>query len=167
MMTVFVFLIVNIVDISCSDLILSNTKYAKYNYEEIYIKEQCLSKIELVYSNILKEVEIALNESEDFDSFQNYFTNNNSSDFIAKISDISSSSLKDTTCSVYKLENNYDKENSIYYRIKSEVKYNTFRKIVVADIKIKNPFQNKESSEDNQKQIKPSDLILVFDCKEV
>ena len=53
--TVFVFLLVNIIAINCSALILSNTRYTRYDYEEVYMKEQCLGKIELIYSNILKD----------------------------------------------------------------------------------------------------------------
>ena len=44
--TVFVFLFVNIIAINCSALILSNTRYTRYDYEEVYMKEQCLGKIE-------------------------------------------------------------------------------------------------------------------------
>ena len=52
--TVFVFLLVNIIAINCTSIVMSNIKYTKYNDEEIYLKEQCLSKIEIIYSNILK-----------------------------------------------------------------------------------------------------------------
>ena len=187
--TVFVFLLVNIIAISCSALILSNNKYAKYDYEEAYIKEQCLSKIELIYSNILKEVELALDKSDGYDSFENYFTENNSCDFINRISDISDASLEDTRCNINKVDS-YNVEDSIYYKVVSEVEYKQFDKAFVAYIKIKNPFlkekdsektdQNEitESEENNideatdknkeyKKQIKPSDLVVVFNCEEV
>lgn len=193
--TVFVFLLVNIIAISCSALIFSNNKYAKYNYEEAYIEEQCLSKIELVYSNVLKEVELALDKSDDYNSFENYFTENNSYDFINRISDISDASLKDTQCSVDKIDY-YDVPNTIYYRVLSKVEYKSFNKTMVAYIKIKNPFLkdsdveqtdeieiieleeseiNEATDKDSQKinnqqeksQVKPSDIVVLFDCKEV
>ena len=138
-MTVFVFLLVNIIAISCSALILSNNKYAIYDYEEAYIKEQCLSKIELIFSNILKEVELALDKSDGYDSFENYFTENNSCDFINRISDISDASLEDTRCNINKVDS-YNVEDSIYYKVVSEVEYKQFDKAFVAYIKIKNPF---------------------------
>lgn len=220
--TVFVFLLVNIITITCSALILSNNKYTKYNYEEIYIKEQCLSKIELVYSNILNEVEIALNQSEDSNTFQNYFIDNDSYDFINRINNISGVSLKDTKCEINRVEID-NESDSIYYRIISKVKYQSFSKSIVAYIKIENPFNEEkvdknqdvnkiEDDEDNKikqneektnldstsnleliqesestnediekdqiknenieindfkKDIKPSDLVTLFNCKEV
>ena len=83
--TVFVFLLVNIIAINCTSIVMSNIKYTKYNDEEIYLKEQCLSKIEIIYSNILKEVKIALDESGDYESFNSHFISENSSEFINKI----------------------------------------------------------------------------------
>ena len=160
-MTIFVFLLVSIISITSSELILSHSKYAKYDYEEVYLKEQCLSKIELVYSNVLKEVELALDKSQDSESFEEYFTENNSCDFINRISDISGVSIEDTKCSVDKIDY-YCEEGSIYYRIVSEVEHKGFDKTIVANIKIKNPFL-----EDNHDKLKPSDLVVVFDCKEV
>lgn len=195
--TVFVFLLVNIIAITCSALILSNNKYTKYNYEEAYIEEQCLSKIELVYSNILKEVELALEKSHDYDSFESYFTENNSYNFINRISNISNVSLRDTQCSIQKIDY-YNVENTIYYRVLSKVEYNNFNKSIVAYIKIKNPFSKDSNNEqidendltvseeseieqltdkdniseninnqEDKKQLKPSDLVVVFGCKEV
>ena len=82
--TVFVFLFVNIIAINCSALILSNTRYTRYDYEEVYMKEQCLGKIELIYSNILKEVKIALDESGDYESFNSHFISDNISEYSSK-----------------------------------------------------------------------------------
>ena len=75
--TVFVFLLVNIIAINCSALILSNTRYTRYDYEEVYMKEQCLGKIELIYSNILKEVDKTLTNTNDYDSFKEYIVSDN------------------------------------------------------------------------------------------
>ena len=75
--TVFVFLFVNIIAINCSALILSNTRYTRYDYEEVYMKEQCLGKIELIYSNILKEVDKTLTNTNDYDSFKEYIVSDN------------------------------------------------------------------------------------------
>lgn len=238
--TVFVFLLINIIAINCSAMVMSNIKYTKYNYEEMYLEEQCLSKIEVVYSNILKEVEVALDNSSDFDSFESYFISNNSADFINNINDLSGVSLNNKKCKINKI--NRDSQDYLYYKIESTVSYNKFIKTMVAYVKIKNPFdknealseeklqdtsdsitseqiedledilnkiednyqiyennqiesnkneeteelntgelklnqnqgsnieksnENKSAEEDNKKSIKPSDLVTVYDCKEV
>ena len=134
-------------------------------------------------------MELALDKSDGYDSFENYFTENNSCDFINRISDISDASLEDTRCNINKVDS-YNVEDSIYYKVVSEVEYKQFDKAFVAYIKIKNPFlkekdsektdQNEitESEENNideatdknkeyKKQIKPSDLVVVFNCEEV
>ena len=113
--TVFVFLLVNIIAINCTSIVMSNIKYTKYNDEEIYLKEQCLSKIEIIYSNILKEVKIALDESGDYESFNSHFISDNSSEFINKINDLSDKSLDNKKFNITRINTN--SENYIYYKI--------------------------------------------------
>lgn len=233
--TVFVFLLVNIIAINCSSIVMSNIKYTKYNYEEINLREQCLSKIEVIYSNILKEVEIALDESNDFEDFNLFFISDNSAEFINKINDLSETSLDTKKCNITRI--NVNSQDYLYYKIESSVSYNKFIKTVVAYVKIKNPFEqskqvedtdelqeakqdqeldeqiegldnalkesndnitNKEvelnnqvnlgelqsstqeqikedtekseneiKNEDNKQNIKPSDLVIIYECKEV
>ena len=146
--TVFVFLLVNIIAINCTSIVMSNIKYTKYNDEEIYLKEQCLSKIEIIYSNILKEVKIALDESGDYESFNSHFISDNSSEFINKINDLSDTSLDNKKCNITRI--NTKSENYIYYKIESSVSYNKFIKTIVAYIKIKNPFQKDTIVENNE-----------------
>lgn len=190
--TVFVFFLVNIIAINCSALILSNTKYSQYDYEEMYLKEQCLSEIELIYSNILKEVDYAVKEKENYSDFQEYI---NSNDFLEKIKFVQEDDLKNTTCEIKKINSN--SEGSIYYKITSKTTDNKFHKYMVASVEIKNPFKEadieeeetdieeteniKEESDEiskdlsqkedkineDAKNIKISDLVIMFDCKEV
>ena len=150
--TVFVFLLVNIIAINCTSIVMSNIKYTKYNDEEIYLKEQCLSKIEIIYSNILKEVDKTLTNTNE--SFNSHFISDNSSEFINKINDLSDTSLDNKKCNITRINTN--SENYIYYKIESSVSYNKFIKTIVAYIKIKNPFpkdtivENNESSQEIQ-----------------
>lgn len=184
--TVFVFFLVNIIAIHCSALILSNTKYIKYDYEEIYLKEQCLSKIELIYSNILKEVDYALKEKQDFEQFEKYIS---SSEFLNKIKQVQEDDLNNTTCEIKKVNSN--NENKIYYKITSKSTDNKFTKYMVASIEIENPFKKEENIKEienlesdteeilqntsteqkgtnkNSETKKSSDLVVMFDCKEV
>ena len=106
--TVFVFLFVNIIAINCSALILSNTRYTRYDYEEVYMKEQCLGKIELIYSNILKEVDKTLTNTNDYDSFKEYIVSDN---FLNTINNIQDDDLNNTTYQINRTDLN-DKNNS-------------------------------------------------------
>lgn len=195
--TVFVFLLVNIIAINCSALILSNTKYTKYDYEEVYMREQCLGKIELIYSNILKEVDKTLTNTNDFESFKKYII---SDDFFNTIKNVGENDLSNTTCQISRIDLN-DK-NNIYYEVISKTTYKNFSKEIVTNVQIKNPFQedssnkNKDTNQDiknsedenlnisqssdenteisqkqeeeskNIKDIKCSDLVIMFGYKE-
>ena len=152
--TVFVFLLVNIIAINCSALILSNTRYTRYDYEEVYMKEQCLGKIELIYSNILKEVDKTLTDTNDYDSFKEYIVSDN---FLNTIKNIQDDDLNNTTYQINRTDLN-DK-NNIYYEIISKTTYNKFSKQIVAYVKIKNPFQEDSSSynKDNSQDVEDSE----------
>lgn len=145
--TVFVFLLVNIIAISSSELILSNIKYTKYDYEEVFMEEQCLSKIELVYSKVLEKVNDGINESSDFEDFQEYITSN---EFLNDIKNIEDEDLKNTTYTVKKQEVNSTDNGGISYKITSQTKYGRFSRYTIAYINIKNPFQM-EKLDENQK----------------
>lgn len=184
--TVFVFLLINIIAINCSALILSNIKYTRYDYEEVYMKEQCLGKIELIYSTILKEINKTLTNTKDFDSFKEYLLSDN---FLNTIKNIQESDLNNVTCQINRTDLN--DENNIYYEIISKTTYDKFSKQIVVYVKIKNPFQenssskknedlnilksldeNTEISQEKQKDIKKkedikcSDLVTMFGYKE-
>lgn len=55
-----VFSIVSTITMMCIGLNYSNSRINNLNYQNIVMKESLLSSIELVHSNILKEVSIAL-----------------------------------------------------------------------------------------------------------
>ncbi|WP_207643226.1 hypothetical protein [Intestinibacter bartlettii] len=144
----------NIIAINCSALILSNTRYTRYDYEEVYMKEQCLGKIELIYSNILKEVDKTLTNTNDYDSFKEYIVSDN---FLNTIKNIQDDDLNNTTYQINRTDLN-DK-NNIYYEIISKTTYNKFSKQIVAYVKIKNPFQEDSLSEnkDNSQDVEDSE----------
>ena len=71
-----VFSIVSTITMMCIGLNYSNSRINNLNYQNIVMKESLLSSIELVHSNILKEVSIALENSETEEEFKNYFLGN-------------------------------------------------------------------------------------------
>ena len=81
--TVFVFLFVNIIAINCSALILSNTRY------------------------ILKEVDKTLTNTNDYDSFKEYIVSDN---FLNTIKNIQDDDLNNTTYQINRTDLN-DKNN--------------------------------------------------------
>ena len=59
-MTLMVFTIVSIICVSCASLILSNSRINKLDYENEVLKQGNLGVIEIVKSNILQEVNNAI-----------------------------------------------------------------------------------------------------------
>lgn len=94
------------------------------------MKEQCLGKIELIYSNILKEVDKTLTDTNDYDSFKEYIVSDN---FLNTIKNIQDDDLNNTTYQINRTDLN-DK-NNIYYEIISKTTYNKFSKQIVAYVK--------------------------------
>ena len=66
-------------------------------YKEANIKETGYGTIDVVHSNILKEVEFVLQNTSNKDEFNNYFLGNN---FLSNIKDISKSELNGTLVSI-------------------------------------------------------------------
>lgn len=74
--TLIVFSIVSTITMMCIGLNYSNSRISNLNYKSIVMRESLLSSIELVHSNILKEVSIAIENSENQEQFKNYFLGN-------------------------------------------------------------------------------------------
>ena len=68
-----VFSIVSTITMMCIGLNYSNSRISNLNYQNIVMKESLLSSIELVHSNILKEVSIALENSETEEEFKGIY----------------------------------------------------------------------------------------------
>ncbi len=92
-----VFSIVSTITMMCIGLNYSNSRISNLNYQNIVMKESLLSSIELVHSNILKEVSIALENSETEEEFKNYFLGNM---FVNNIKNISNSQIQNTTIKI-------------------------------------------------------------------
>lgn len=88
-----VFSIVSTITMMCIGLNYSNSRINNLNYQNIAMKESLLSSIELVHSNILKEVSIALENSETEEEFKNYFLGN----IFVTHKNISNSQIQNTT----------------------------------------------------------------------
>ncbi|WP_290459524.1 hypothetical protein [Romboutsia ilealis] len=129
-----IFSIVSTITMMCIGLNYSNSRINNLNYKNIIMKESLLSSIDLVHSNILKEVSIALENSETEEEFKNYFQGNT---FVNNIKNISNSQIQNTTIKVpskitsgssglitFQIEATFKQENYIK-KYKASVKIDT------------------------------------------
>lgn len=63
-MSVITFTIISLISITCSRLILSNNRISELEYKTEKLKEENLGVIELIYSNMLKEVKYTVENTE-------------------------------------------------------------------------------------------------------
>ena len=128
-----VFSIVSTITMMCIGLNYSNSRISNLNYQNIVMKESLLSSIELVHSNILKEVSIALENSETEEEFKNYFLGNI---FVNNIKNISNSQIQNTTIRIPS-KIIYDSSGLITFQIESTFKQDNYTKKYRANVEIK------------------------------
>lgn len=155
--TVVIFFIVNIVAITCSELVLSNSKYTKYTYKDVYMKEQCLSSIEFVYSNMLHELDVILKKSKNNEEYQeNFIDSNLSNDFINRVSTLDLDELKNVRCVIKEDNDNNLSSDYFYYKIYSYYEDKYFDKCIIANVRIKKELENNKDISS-----KANDLIEI------
>ena len=130
--TLIVFSIVSTITMMCIGLNYSNSRISNLNYKSIVMRESLLSSIELVHSNILKEVSIAIENSENQEQFKNYFLGNT---FVNNIKNISNSQIQNTTIKIPgKII--YDSSGLITFQIEAIFKQNNYIKKYGASVEI-------------------------------
>ena len=162
--TLIVFSIIVTIAMACIGLHYSNSSIFNLEYKEANIKETGYGTIDIVHSNILKEVEFVLQNTSNKDEFNNYFLGNN---FLSNIKDISKSDLKGTLVSIpTKIE--VDNINGfLKFDIISTVKEGVYIKKFQASVKVKNPFftqvanEENESIEEDGKEEKSTNLDII------
>lgn len=152
--TILIFSIISTVCMMCIGLNFSNENIFNLEYKNITLKEQSLSGIEIVHSNILREVDNAIKDSINEDEFKNHLMDLN---FISNIKDISMSNLENVAISV---SNRIIIDNNVLkFDIISTSKDKNYIKKNQASVKIINPFNNNE--------LDKSKLVTVYDYKEI
>ena len=143
-----VFSIVSTITMMCIGLNYSNSRINNLNYQNIVMKESLLSSIELVHSNILKEVSIALENSETEEEFKNYFLGNI---FVNNIKNISNSQIQNTTIRIPS-KIICDSSGLITFQIESTFKQDNYTKKYRANVEINtdlNFFNTSDEIENN------------------
>lgn len=149
--SVVVFSIITTVCMSCAGLILSNSRIYKLDYMNEKLKEGNIGIIEIIRSNILKEVKIAIDNTNNRNEFYSYMTKNNSREFINKIKNISDSSVNNSEVTISYNTSSSNKDY-MHYTISAKYIIKNYDKYVVAKFKIKNPWNEvkiKDEDEDN------------------
>ena len=147
-MSIIIFSIISLICITCSSLILSNNRISELEYKTEKLKEENLGVIELIYSNMLKEVKYAMENTKTEDEFYDYLTKNNSGIFINKVKKIENTRLTSRTVNMA-YNNKLSTKEYIHYKISTKSKINNHDKYTLISVKIKNPWFGKinESSE--------------------
>lgn len=154
--TILIFSIISTICMMCIGLNFSNENIFNLEYKNITLKEESLSGIEIVHSNILKEVDNAIKSTINEEEFNSYFMDLK---FTSSIKDISMSNLENVTISVPNkivIDNNILKFNII-----STAKDKNYIKKNQASVKIINPFIYSNNEIDKSK------LVIVYDYKEI
>ncbi|WP_325275762.1 hypothetical protein [Romboutsia sp.] len=122
---------------TCIGLHYSNSKIFNLEYKEVNIKEIGYGSIDIVHSNILREVEFVLQNTSNKDEFNNYFLGNK---FLSNIKDVSKSELNGVLVNIptkIKIDNI---NGLLEFNIISTVRDDIYIKKFQASVKIKNPF---------------------------
>lgn len=154
--TILIFSIISTICMMCIGLNFSNENIFNLEYKNIILKEESLSGIEIVHSNILKEVDNAIKSTINEEEFNSYFMDLK---FTSSIKDISMSNLENVTISVPNkivIDNNILKFNII-----STAKDKNYIKKNQASVKIINPFIYSNN------EIYKNKLVIVYDYKEI
>lgn len=154
--TILIFSIISTICIMCIGLNFSNENIFNLEYKNITLREESLSGIEIVHSNILKEVDNAIKNSINEDEFNSYFTNLS---FVSNIKNISMSDLENVTISVS--NKIIIDDNILKFNIISISKDRNYIKKNQASVKIINPFI------ESNNEIDKSKLVTVYDYKEI
>lgn len=181
LVSVIVFSIIATISMSCVGLILSNNRIYNLEYINEKIKEGNIGLIEIVRSNILKEVKMAVENTKNESEFYSYITKNQSREFIRKIEDVSNSSLSNSQIKIT-YNTTATTKKYIHYTISTKYIIENHDKHIVAKVKIKNPWSevkidNKEINDDDiihddedeeieSSNINESDLVIFYNYEE-
>lgn len=143
-----VFSIVSTVIMMCIGLNYSNSRISNLNYKNIVMKESLLSSIELVHSNILKEVKISLENSENEEVFKNYFLGNT---FVNNIKNISNSQIQNTTITIPG-KINCNSEGLVTFQIQATFKEDNYTKKYGASVEINTNLEFSNTSDETEKK---------------
>lgn len=141
-MSIITFSMISLICITCSSLILSNSRIGVLEYKTEKLREANIGVIEIIYSNMLKEVQYAIENTNTVDEFYKYLTKNNSAIFINKVKKIDNLGSMNSTINMG-YNNSFSTKQYIHYKISIKTKIDNYDKYALISAKIKNPWFSK------------------------
>ena len=162
-MSIITFSMISLICITCSSLILSNSRIGVLEYKTEKLREANIGVIEIIYSNMLKEVQYAIENTNTVDEFYKYLTKNNSAIFINKVKKIDNLGSMNSTINMG-YNNSFSTKQYIHYKISIKTKIDNYDKYALISAKIKNPWFSKvhNSSPELNKN-----LSMGIDCENI
>lgn len=166
--SIIIFSIISSMCITCSALILSSNRINNLEYKTEQLKEENLGIIEIIYSNMLKEIKYATENTHTEDEFYKYITKSNSNIFMNKVKNIENKDAISRTVQMAFNESLSTKE-FIHYKISTKSKINNYDKYALISVKIKNPWvkeKDKDLEDKKMDKIEENDLITFYNYEE-
>ena len=178
--TLIIFSLVSTICLMCVSLAYSNIKISSLEIENLKLKEDSLSAIEVVYSNILEEVENAIDSTNNLEGFINYFKYDNCRSFILMSKDISQSDLDEVGVELTN-KTPFGEINKLEFDLKTIATRGSYKKDILVKIRIDNPWykinltqneeftlnENIETNNDEKEHLKRYDLITIYNYEEL
>ncbi|MGL5329223.1 MAG: hypothetical protein ACRDD7_08145 [Peptostreptococcaceae bacterium] len=178
--TLMIFSIVSLICMTCVSLVYSNIKVSNLELKNLQLKESSLGAIDIVYSNMKKEVNYIIDESSNKEEFISCFRKDNFKSFIIKSKDISHSNLKNVEIEMVN-KTNFGEIEKLKFAIKAISRDDAYKKEVKFNIEILNPWMSIESRleeendteedavniEDIKEELKKLKLINMYDYEEL
>ena len=148
--TLIIFSMISTICITCISLTYSNINIASLELKNLQLKENALGAVEIVYGNIKNEIDNALDSCSNSQEYISYIKRDNYKSFILNCKDISKSDLDNTTVELTN-KTPFGEVKNFEFEMKVFAKENNYKKQVKVNIRIKNPWDEISTLEEDEK----------------
>ena len=146
-MSLMIFSIISMSCITCSGLILSSSRISNLDYKDEQLRQKNLGTIEIIHSNILKEVSYAIENMKTEDDYYDYFVKNNSLNFINKIKNLPGDDKNKINVNIG-YNRNLSNKAFLHYNVSTSYSLKNYKKHAIVSFKIINPYLGKKDEEE-------------------
>lgn len=174
--SLIIFSLISTICLGCVSLVYSTISATNLEIKNLKLKEKSLSSIEIVYINMLNEIELAIDNSNNSEEFINYFKNDNFRKFILSCKNISKSNLSGVEVELIN-KTPFGESNKFDFQLKTVSSEGVYKKDILVNIEIKNPWlqlnlyevnlKNELSIDDIKENFKNSNLITIYNYEEL
>ena len=148
--TLIIFSMISTICITCISLTYSNINIASLELKNLQLKENALGAVEIVYGNIKNEIDNAIDSCSNSQEYISYIKRDNYKSFILNCKDISKSDLDNTTVELTN-KTPFGEVKNFEFEMKVFAKENNYKKQVKVNIRIKNPWDEISTLEEDEK----------------